>query len=132
MLAGVCEMRGVSQMWHLMSAEGVTEDMKVVDEIVGSDSKAGVRILKRSGSSRRTKHVVLKVFFLQAYCQLKRVKIMLCPTEDMLSDSLTKVMTVPKHRVKKCSSKGLQLVTIATVMASQIVRVEASAAASRI
>ena len=114
-------MRGVSQMWRWMLAEGVIEDMKVVDEIIGSDSKAGISILKRNGSSRRTK---------QAYCQLKHVKIMKYGTEDMLSDSLTKVMTMPKHHVKKYGLKDLQLATIAMAMASQMVRAEASAAAS--
>ena len=115
-----------------MLAEGVTENMKVVDEIIGSDSKAGISILKRKGSSRRTKRIELKVFFLQAYCQLKHVKIMKYGTEDMLSDSLTKVMTMPKHHVKKCGLKDLQLATIAMVMASQMVRVEASAAGETI
>ncbi len=64
LLAGVCEMRGISQMWRWMLAEGVAEDMKVVEEIIRSDSKAG--ILKRSGSSRRTNHMKLTAFFLQA------------------------------------------------------------------
>jgi hypothetical protein len=84
MPVGLCETHGVSQMLRWMLAEGVTEDMKVVDEIVGSDSKVGISILKRSGSSRRTTHVELKVFSSQAYCQLKFVKIIKYPTEDML------------------------------------------------
>ena len=51
---------------------------KKAEEIIGSDSSAGISILKRNGSSRRTKHVELKVFFLQAYYQLDYVKIMKC------------------------------------------------------
>ncbi len=50
MLAGMCDMCGISQMWRWMLAEGVIEDMKVVNEIIGSDSKAGINILKRNGS----------------------------------------------------------------------------------
>ena len=50
-------------------------------------------------------------------------------TEEMLSDSLTKVMTMPKHHVKKCGLKDLQLATIAMVMASQVLKAEATAEA---
>ena len=46
MLAGVCEMCGISQLWRWMLAEGIIEDMKQMDEIVGSDSSAGISILK--------------------------------------------------------------------------------------
>jgi hypothetical protein len=53
-----------------MLASGIIEDMKQVDENIGSDSSEGISILKRKGSSRRTKHAELKVFLLQAYCQL--------------------------------------------------------------
>ncbi len=92
-------MRGISQLWRWMLAEGIIEDMKQTDEIVGSDSSAGISILERKGSSRRTKQVELKVFFLQAYCRLDDVKVMMVKTEDMLSDSFTKVMTMPRHHV---------------------------------
>ena len=50
-------------------------------------------------------------------------------TEEMLSDSLTKVMTMPKRHVKKCGLKDLQLATIAMVMASQVLKAEATAVA---
>jgi hypothetical protein len=106
MLGGVCKMRGISQLWRGMLAGGVIEDMKQCDEITGSDSKAGISIL-RKGSSRRTKHIELKVFFLQAYCQLDYVKITK-RTEEMLPDSLTKVMTMPAHHVQKCGLKDLK------------------------
>ncbi len=85
-----------------MLATGVIDDSKVLDEIIGSDSKAGIIILKRSGSSKST--------------------------EAMLSDSLAKVMTMPKHNVRRCEVKDLQLGTIAVVMPSQMVKVGASAA----
>ena len=91
MLAGVCEMRGISQLWRWMLAKGVIDDMKNAEEIIGSDSSAGISILKRRGSSRRTKDVELKAFFLQAYCELNYMKIMKCQSEDMLSDSRTKL-----------------------------------------
>ncbi len=60
-------MRGRSQMWRRMLSVRVIEDMKVVDEIIGSDSKAGLSTLKWNGLSRRKKHTELNVFFLQAY-----------------------------------------------------------------
>jgi hypothetical protein len=125
MLAGVCEMRGISQLWRWMLADGIIEDMKQTDEIVGSDSSAGISILKRKESSRRTKHVELKVFFLQAYCRLDYVKIMKVKTEDMLSDSLTKVMTMPKHHVQKCGLRDLNIALIGMVFASQVAGAEA-------
>ncbi len=52
--------------------------------------------------------------------ELKHVKITKYGTEDVLSDSLTKVMTTPKHHVKKCGLKDLQFATAAMVMASQM------------
>ncbi len=42
-------MRGISQLWRWMLAEGIIVDMKQTDEIVGSDSSAGISILKRNG-----------------------------------------------------------------------------------
>ena len=125
MLAGVCEMRGISQLWRWMLADGIIEDMKQTYEIVGSDSSAGISILKRKESSRRTKRVELKVFFLQAYCRLDYVKIMKVKTEDMLSDSLTKVMTMPKHHVQKCGLRDLNIALIGMVTASQFTVAEA-------
>ena len=112
MLAGVCEMRGISQLWRWMLAKGVIDDMKNAEEIIGSDSSAGISILSTKGSSRRTQHVELKVFFLQAYCQLDYVKIMKCKSEDMLSDSLTEVMTMPKHHVQRCGLKDIQITMV--------------------
>jgi hypothetical protein len=81
-------MRRISQMWRWMLADGIIEDMKQMDKIVGSDSSAGISILKRKESSRRTKHVELKVFFLQAYRSLDYVKTIKVKTEGMFSDSL--------------------------------------------
>ncbi len=46
-------------------------------------------------------------------------------SEEMLSSSLTKVMTMPKPHVKKCGLKDLQLATIAMVM--QVMVKEATA-----
>ena len=102
-------MRGISQLWRWMLVEGIIEDMKQMDEIVGSDSSAAISILKRKGSSRRTKHVELQVFLLQAYCRLDYVKIMKVKSEDMFSDSLTKIMTMPRHRVQKCGLRDLNI-----------------------
>ncbi len=50
MLAGVFDMRGISQLWRWMLAGGIAEGTKQVDEITGSDSSAGISILKRKGS----------------------------------------------------------------------------------
>ena len=57
----------------------------------------------------------LKVSFLQAYYKKKHPKILKYGTEDILSDSLTKVMTMPKHHVGRCGLKDLQLGTIVMV-----------------
>ncbi len=46
----------------------------------------------------------------------------------MLSDSLTKVMTMPKRHVRRRGLKDLQLGTFAMVMTSQMVEVGARAA----
>ena len=100
-----------------MLAEGETDKMTQEEEIIGSDSKAGISILRRRGSTRRTKHIERKVFFLQSYCQRSHVKIMKIPTEDMFSDSLTKVMTMPKHHVKKCGLNDVKTLLAACTVA---------------
>ena len=110
-----------------MLAKGVIDDMKNAEEIIGSDVSAGISILKRRGSSRRTNHVELKVFFLQAYFQLDYVEMMKCKSEDMLSDSLTKVMTMPKHHVQRCGLKDIQIMMV-TAMAMQCGLAEAKSA----
>ena len=95
-------MIGIGYLWRWMLAKGDINKMTQEEEIIGSDSKAGISILRSRGSTRKTKHIELKVFFLQSYCQRSHVKIMKIPKEDMCSDSLTQVMTMPKHHVKKC------------------------------
>ncbi len=74
-----------------------------------------------------TKHIEPKVFFSQAYCQLDHTKIMKYQSEEMLSNSLTKVMTTSEHHVKKCGLKDLQLATIAMAMITQVMVTEATA-----
>ena len=65
------------------------------------------------------------MFFLQAYCRLDYVKIMKVKTEDMLSDSLTKVMPMPKHHVQKCGLRDLNIALAEMVFASQVAMPEA-------
>ncbi len=43
----------------------------------------------------------------------------------MLSDSLAKVMTMPKHHVQKCGLRDLNITLIGMVFASQVARAEA-------
>ncbi len=56
------------------------------------------------------------------------MKILKYGAEDMLSGSLTEVMSMPKHRVRRCGLKDLQLGTSAMAMAWQMVKAGASAA----
>ncbi len=53
-------------------------------------------------------------------------------TDEMLSDSLTKVMTIPAHHVQKCGLKDLRdLKTVSgMVVLTQIKAVEATAVAT--
>ena len=53
------------------------------------------------------------------------MKIMKVKTEDMLSDSLTKVMTMPKHHVQKCGLRDLNIAHAGMVCASQVSVAEA-------
>ena len=75
--------------------------------------------MKRSDSSRRTKHVELQVFFLQAYCQLDYEKIMKCKSEDVLSDSLTQVMAMPKHHAHRNGLKDIQIMMVTATVETQ-------------
>ena len=53
-LGGVCEMIGVGHLCRWMIAEGDINKMIQQEEIIGSDSKVGISILRRRGSTRRT------------------------------------------------------------------------------
>jgi hypothetical protein len=112
MLAGVCETRGIKQLWKWMLAKRIIDDLKDAEDIIGSDSSAGISILKSRGLSRRTKHVELKVFFLQAFHQLDYVKIRKCKSEDILSDRPTIVMTMPKHHMHRCGLRDIQITMV--------------------
>ena len=64
-------------------------------QILCSDSTAAIGIVRRKGSSRRTRHVELKAFFLQQWAQRPLVQVVKVGTSDMLADALTKVMNMP-------------------------------------
>jgi hypothetical protein len=44
---------------------------------------------------------------------------MKCKSEDILSDSLTKVMTMPKHHVQRCGLKDLQIMMVTVTTETQ-------------
>ena len=124
-LSGTCELRGVSMMWSWLMAGGIMKDVEIHEEIVGSDSTVALSILRRKGATRRTKHVEMKAFFLQNYCQQAHVKLLKIATENMLADSLTKVMNMPAHHVAKCGLKPVRAVAAVVAIISQVEVVEA-------
>ena len=67
----------------------------------------------------------MKAFFLQNYCQQPHVKLLKIATENMMADSLTKIMNMPAHHVAKCGLKPVRAVAATVAIISQVEVVQA-------
>jgi hypothetical protein len=73
---------------HFLKAQGYD----VVDSILHQDNKSAI-LLEENGkasSSKRTRHINIRYFFVTDHVKGKEVSIKYCPTRDMISDYFTK------------------------------------------
>ena len=109
-LSGACEGLGLHELWQrlidfksievndkdqVLNNDKLNKAQRAPLQILCSDSTAAIGIVRRKGSSRRTRHVELKAFFLQQWAQRPLVQVVKVGTSDMLADALTKVMSMP-------------------------------------
>jgi hypothetical protein len=73
---------------HFLDGQGVTID----ESILYQDNTSSILLEKngRSSSTKRTRHMNIRYFFIKDQVDSKRVKIEHCPTGDMLADFFTK------------------------------------------
>jgi hypothetical protein len=74
---------------HFLEAQGV----KVVDNLIYQDNKSAMLLEKNgraSSSKQRTKHLNIRYFFVKDHVDNGTIKIVYCPTEDMIADFFTK------------------------------------------
>ena len=76
----------------------------VNDTIVFQDNKSALLLEKngRYSSSKRTKHIEAKYFFVQDCYNRKKLRLEFCPTDDMVADFFTKPLQGKKfHHFRK-------------------------------
>jgi hypothetical protein len=77
-------------MWtrHFLKAQGYG----TVDSVLHQDNKSAILLEEngRASSSKRTRHINIRYFFVTDHVKGKEVSIKYCPTGDMVSDYFTK------------------------------------------
>jgi hypothetical protein len=81
---------------HFLDGQGIHVD----ESILYQDNTSAILMEKngRSSSTKRTRHINIRYFFLKDQVDSKRVKIEHCPTGDMLADYFTKPLQGPQFR----------------------------------
>jgi len=88
-LVGIADaLRQVLWTRYFIEAQGY----EVTDNIVYRDNQASMRLEKngRSSSSKRTRHINIRYFFVTDRIKKKHLDVIYCPTEEMTADYLTK------------------------------------------
>jgi hypothetical protein len=74
---------------------------------ISVDNSSCIALAKNPEAHDRTKHIDIQFHFLRGHVALRRVKLVQCPTAEMVADVLTKAVGGPKH--KWCAkAMGLQ------------------------
>jgi hypothetical protein len=86
---------------NFLEAQGYT----ITDNIIFQDNMSTLSLLKngRISSSKRTKHIKAKYFFLQHYYTTGEIGLQCCPTKQMWADILTKPLQGSKCRQMQAS-----------------------------
>ena len=73
---------------HFLEAQGFNTS----DTVVYQDNKSAILLEKngRMSSTKRTKHINVRYFFIKDKADRKELSIKYCPTDDMVADFFTK------------------------------------------
>ena len=96
-LSGACEGMSLRQRWNWLLKFGCNaeETNETTQQILCCDSSAAVDMIKREGSTRKTRHIELKPFFPPQWRARKGVRLVQVVTSEMLADCLTKIQSAP-------------------------------------
>ena len=96
-LSGPCEGMSLRQQrnWLLKFGCNAEEMNDTTQQILCCDSSAALGMMRRKGSTRKTRHIELKAFFLQQWSARPGVRLVQVVTREMLADCLTKRQSTP-------------------------------------
>ena len=88
----------------------VEQGYNIRDTIIYQDNKSAILLEKngRLSSSKRTKHIKARYFFVKDYQARKEVKIKHCTTDNMIADFFTKPLQGDKFRKFRKEIMNLQ------------------------
>ena len=86
---------GLRQQWNWLRQFGSNDDesTEASQQILCCDSFAALGVLWRKGSTRKTRHIELKAFFLQQMECATKNEFVQVGTSEMLADCLTKIQS---------------------------------------
>ena len=96
-LSGACEGMSLRQQskWLLKFGCTAEETIGSAQQILCCGYSAALGMIKRKGSSRKTRHIELKAFFLQQWSARPEVRLVQVETSEVLSDCLTRIQSTP-------------------------------------
>jgi hypothetical protein len=65
---------------------------------ISVDNSSCIALAKNPEAHDRTKHIDIQFHFLRRHVLLRRIKLVQCPTAEMVADVLTKAVGGPKHK----------------------------------
>ena len=79
---------------------------EIEDNILHQDNKSAILLEKngKASSSKRTRHLNIRCFFVADQVKKGNLKIICCPTDDMIADCFTKPTTGSKSTASEESS----------------------------
>jgi hypothetical protein len=83
--------------------------MKLYSTTLFSDNQSAIALTKEHQYHARTKHIDVRFHFLRWVVEEGRLRLIYCPTDDMVADALTKAL--PSAKVKHFA-RELGLATI--------------------
>ena len=92
---------GLPQQWNWLLKFGCNaeETNETTQQILCSDSSAALGMIKRKGSTCKTRHIELKAFFWQQWSARPEVRIVQVVTSEvtseMVADCLTRIQSTP-------------------------------------
>ena len=78
----------------LLCELGVTDSSP---SLLNMDNRGAVSLTRGAGDSNRTKHIDIRYHFIRSHVEQKRIRIQYLPTDEMVTDILTKNLGRLKH-----------------------------------
>ena len=85
------------QQWNLLLKFGCNaeETSETTQQKLCCNSSAALDMIKRKGSTRKTRHIELKAFFLQLWSARPEVRLVQVWTSEVLAECLIKIVSTP-------------------------------------